>query len=226
MGMVWCYLKPLSTVIRKTTSCLINTENKPQKQRQRVTALVGMSNSLNTALAIKFLTHLKPLHKDYTTLQFQRLWQLLIHTFVTKQEIYLPSPNPVIAEECGGSRLRWSARSNRSLGRGKTELMPARQRAEQQQDIPTWSVWFPRAARLWMTFWDEFSPPRGTLVEEALEKAAQSWVSVLVQEAIHWLLERNTYFVSKILDIFAPCANPWPLSRNTLHYREWQKLWI
>lgn len=106
MGTVWCYLKPLSTVIRKTTSCLINTENKPQKQRQRVTALVGTSNSLNTALAIKFLAHLKPLHKDYTTLQFQRLRQLLIHTFVTKQEIYLPSSNPVIAEERGGSRLR------------------------------------------------------------------------------------------------------------------------
>lgn len=81
MGMVWCYLKPLSTVIRKTTSCLINTENKPQKWRQRVTVLVGTSNSLNTALAIKFLTRLKPLHKDYTTLQFQRLWQLLIHTY-------------------------------------------------------------------------------------------------------------------------------------------------
>lgn len=106
MGMVWCYLKPLSTVISKTTSCLISTENKPQKQRQRVTALVGTRNSLTTALTIKFLAHLKPLHKDYTTLQFQRLQQLLIHTFVTKQEIYLPSSNPVIAEECGGSRLR------------------------------------------------------------------------------------------------------------------------
>lgn len=70
--MVWCYLKPLSTVIGKATSCLINTENKPQKRRQRVTVLVGTSNSLNTALAIKFFTRLEPLHKDYTTPQFQR----------------------------------------------------------------------------------------------------------------------------------------------------------
>lgn len=85
---------------------------------------------------------------------------------------------------------------------------------------PTWSVWFPRAARLRMTFWDEFSPPQGTLVEEALEKAAQSWASVLAGEAIHWLLERNVYFVSKILDVFALYANLWPLSRHTLHYRD------
>lgn len=52
-----------------------------------------------------------------------------------------------------------------------------------------------------MTFWDEFSPPRGTLVEEALEKAVPSWVSVLPQEAIRWLLEKSMYSVSKILDI-------------------------
>lgn len=42
-------------------------------------------------------------------------------------------------------------------------------------------------------------------MEEALEKAAQSWVSVLAQEAIHSLLEWNMYFVSKILAIFLPC---------------------
>lgn len=74
-----------------------------------MTAVVGMSNSLNTALAIKFLTHLKTLHKNYNTLQFQIRCQLLIDTFVPKQEIQLSSPNPASPEERGGSGLYQNA---------------------------------------------------------------------------------------------------------------------
>lgn len=33
------------------------------------------------------ISHLKSLRKDYATLPFQRPWQLLIHTLVTKQEM-------------------------------------------------------------------------------------------------------------------------------------------
>lgn len=47
-----------------------------------MTAVVGTNNSLNTALAIKFLTHLEPLHKNYTHLWYKILCQLLIPTFV------------------------------------------------------------------------------------------------------------------------------------------------
>lgn len=74
-----------------------------------MTAVVGMTNSLNTALAIKFLTHLKSLHKNYTHVWFEILCQLLIHTFVPSQEIQLPSPNPVSTEEHGSSGLCWNA---------------------------------------------------------------------------------------------------------------------
>lgn len=57
---------------------------------ERVTVLVGMSNSLYTALAIKLLTHLEPLHKDYTTLHLgdcSNYFYILMHAFVTKQDI-------------------------------------------------------------------------------------------------------------------------------------------
>lgn len=118
MGRVWCCLNPLSTVIRKMTSCQINTE-KNQKLTQRMTAVVGTNNSLNTALAIKFLTQLKSLHKNYTNLWCEILCQLLIHISVPNQEIQLPSPNPVSPEEHGGSGLCWNAQQ------GRMELMPA-----------------------------------------------------------------------------------------------------
>lgn len=165
-----------------------------------MTAVVGMSNSLNMALAIKFLIHLKTLHKNYNTLQFQILCQLLIGTSVPEQEIQLPSPYPASPEEHGGSGLCWNA------WQGQDGAHASRWRVQQQWDVPTWSAWFPGAAHLWMTSWDEFSPPQGTLVEEVLEKAAQSWVSVLPQEAIHWLLERNMHFVRAKSLIFLPCV--------------------
>lgn len=159
-----------------------------------MTAVVGTKNSLNTALVIKFLTHLKSLHKNYTHLWYEILCQLLIHTFVPNQEIQLPSPSPVSPEEHGGSglcgmlsRAGWSSR-------------------QQQWDVPTWSVCFPRAAHLWMTSWDEFSPLQGTWVEGVLEKAVQSWVSVLPQEVIHWLSERNMHFVRAKSVMFLPCV--------------------
>lgn len=159
-----------------------------------------MSNSLNAALAIIFLTHFKRLHKNYTTLWFEILCQLLIHTSVPSQEIQLPSPKPVIPEKQGGSGLCWNAQQGQDAAHG------SRCRVQQQWDLPTWSVCFPRAARLWMTSWDEFSPRQGTLVGEVLEKAVQSWVSVLLQEVIHWLLERNMHFVRAKSLIFLPCV--------------------
>lgn len=156
MGMVWCYLKPLNAVIRKTTSCLINTKNKPQKWRQRVTVLVGMSNSLNTALAIKFLTRLKPpsqrLHyptiSETMTTTYTHLSTLLLlnrkfsshHQILQWQRSVEAAGSagvPVVTEALAGTR-----RSSRQQGgeHGGSETSP------------TWSVWFPRAARLWMTF--------------------------------------------------------------------------
>lgn len=39
-------------------------------------------------------------------------------------------------------------------------------------------------------------------MEEASEKAVQSWVAGLARGAIHRLLERKTYFISEILNIF------------------------
>lgn len=87
-----------------------------------MTAVVGRSNSLNTALAIKFLTHLKSLHKNYTDVWFEILCQLLIHTVVPSQEIQLPSPNPVSPEEPGGSGLCWNAEQGQHGAHTSSEM--------------------------------------------------------------------------------------------------------
>lgn len=158
------------------------------------------------------------------TLHFQGSWQLLVHAYPCF--CYWTgnlAPQPQILQWQRSVEAASSAAVPIVTGvLAGTRLSSHHQGGEQggSETCLTWSVWFPGAARLWMTFWDEFSPPRGTLVEEALEKAAQSRVSVLAREAVHWLLERNMYFVSKILDIFALYANLWPLNRSTSHYRD------